>query len=353
MSVRPRGKGHQIDIYLGKGRRHREDFQGTRQEALYYESQLREELGRTIKDPLNINGFAVDYLRWVQIHQSPHTYYDKKRMLLKCLLPYFGNMFPDHINLRILEAYKESRVKDIGPKHREINLELLALRNLVKWAKSLGYCLSELTRIKPLPYKRKLPTYLTQDEVKAFLAHLRPEKRALFVAIYFGGLRKTEALTLKRSQVNLNQGGILVQGKGNKQRWVPMSPTMGTVMAQIMAQEIADKEGRPVEWVFPNPKTGKPYTDIRRAIAWSRKQAGIEGRITPHVFRHSFATHLLENGIDLRTTQELLGHASLSTTQIYTHVMAASKQKAVDSLEPRHIMSHLEDLKKIESVLSS
>lgn len=333
MSVRARGDSFTIDIYLGKGQRHREDFQGTKQEAILYEYQLREELGRTTKDPININGFALQYLSHVKMYQADATYKSKKLFVLKFILPFFGNMFPDQITLPKIESFKKMMVESRGPVHREINLILLCLSDMIKWAKKMGHCLSDPVKSSPLPVSKKLPIHRTPEEIRLFLDHLRPNMRALFSVMSFAGLRKNEATKLRWDQVDFVRGELRVIGKGDKTRIVPMNRTTAQIMSQV------ERVG---EYCFPNPRTGQPYTDIRKPISWAMKQAGLTGKITPHVFRHSFATHLLANRVDLRTIQELLGHADIKTTTIYAHVLDETKKSAVDTLENHGTSRHIQ-----------
>jgi integrase/recombinase XerD len=207
----------------------------------------------------------------------------------------------------------------------KINIEILCLSALVKWAKDRGYCVDEMVKVKPLPYKRPLPSVLSIEEMKAFLLACDPFYRVYFFVLYYAGLRGNEAKTLKWQHVDFSRGYLVITGKGNKQRIVPFDATLRKALESLP---------RANEHVFPSKRTGKPLVDVRAALRRARKAAGIEKKITPHLLRHSFATHLLELGHDIRYIQALLGHAEISTTQIYTHVASNRLREIVHSLEP-------------------
>jgi len=129
-------------------------------------------------------------------------------------------------------------------------------------------------------------------------------------------MRKNEVFNLTWDDIFFEHGLIRVRkAKMNKERFVPMSQTLKKALLHLKATRTDDNP-----LVFPSPKTGKPLNDIRRVILRIAKRAGIERKITPHRLRHSFATHLLESGVDLKTIQALLGHEDIKTTQIYTKV---------------------------------
>jgi len=146
--------------------------------------------------------------------------------------------------------------------------------------------------------------------------------RALLELLYACGLRVSEAVTLRGAQVNLEAGFVTVMGKGGKERVVPIGrPARSALEAYLTRERPRLLHGRPSPFVFLGPR-GRPLTRQavwklvrRRALA-----AGVGERVSPHTLRHTFATHLLEGGADLRIVQTLLGHADISTTQIYTHV---------------------------------
>jgi integrase/recombinase XerD len=164
-----------------------------------------------------------------------------------------------------------------------------------------------------------LPAVLSVDEVNVLLRALRvPRYQAIAMVMYGAGLRVSEAIALQVGDIDAARGVIQVRhGKGNKAREAKLSPTLYTWLRQYWARE------RPPEpYLFASRKTGKPprADTIRKALALAGKQAWIKKPVRPHVLRHSFATHLLDEGIDIHVVRELLGHESLRTTARYTRV---------------------------------
>jgi integrase/recombinase XerD len=189
-----------------------------------------------------------------------------------------------------------------------------------------------------------LPKYLDLAQVDRLLA--QPDTgtprglrdKALIELLYATGLRVTELLSLKSGDVSLEAGYLTCIGKGDKQRIVPL----GTTAADWVRRYLS--EGRPAllktrktPWLFVNAKGG---SRLSRVGFWKLLrdygiQAGLPRGLSPHVLRHSFATHLLDRGADLRAIQMMLGHADLSTTQIYTHVLEARLRTVYDKFHPR------------------
>jgi len=189
-----------------------------------------------------------------------------------------------------------------------------------------------------------LPKYLDLEEVDRLLA--QPDvstprgirDKALIEVLYATGLRVTELLSLKPGDVSLDAGYLTCVGKGDKQRIVPF----GTVAAEWIGRYL--REGRPPllkgrksAWLFVNAKAGGRLSRVGfwKILKEYGIKAGISREISPHVLRHSFATHLLDRGADLRAIQMMLGHADLSTTQIYTHVLEARLRAVYDKFHPR------------------
>ena len=175
---------------------------------------------------------------------------------------------------------------------------------------------------------RLIPDYLSEEEVEDLLDAFEGEGKlafrnvALFELLYSCGLRVSEACSLKVEQVDYERRIIKVLGKGNKERLVPFGQEAEKKLKTYMAESrpYLDKENKAIELFLS--KSGKPLnrTRVWKMIKDAGVSAGIHKNISPHTLRHSFASHLLSRGADLRVIQELLGHADISTTQIYTHV---------------------------------
>jgi len=192
---------------------------------------------------------------------------------------------------------------------------------------------------------RKLPNTLTLEEVDAIISSIdlsTPEgerNRSMTETLYSCGLRATELIELKISELYFKEGFIRVQGKGEKQRFVPIAPSAIKYINIYLKQ------------VRPHIKVKKGHEDIlylnRRGAQLTRamlftiiknaaKNAGIQKSISPHTFRHSFATHLLQNGADLRAIQQMLGHQSITTTEIYMHLNQNDLAKVISNHHPRN-----------------
>jgi len=196
----------------------------------------------------------------------------------------------------------------------------------------------------PTPKRpRLLPKNLTVDETFALLDRIGGEEiadlrdRALLEFLYATGLRVGELSSLDLQDVDLSSGMVRVLGKGNKERMVPFgSKARAAMLGWLPAAEGLRRPGRDAEAVFLSLR-GTRLTDrsVRRILDRRIRDAAIAAKISPHALRHTFATHMLGAGADLRAIQELLGHASLSTTQRYTHVGVEALMQAYDRAHPR------------------
>jgi len=189
-----------------------------------------------------------------------------------------------------------------------------------------------------------LPKFLSLEEVDRLLEQPDPSTarglrdKALIEVLYATGLRVSELIALRAGDLNLDEGYLTCIGKGDKQRMVPL----GHEAADWVRRSI--REGRPSllrkkssPWLFVNARDGGSLSRVGfwKVLKEYGIKAGITRDLSPHVLRHSFATHLLERGADLRMIQMMLGHADLSTTQIYTHVLEARLRAAYDKFHPR------------------
>ncbi|MFC1661714.1 tyrosine-type recombinase/integrase [Gemmatimonadota bacterium] len=188
--------------------------------------------------------------------------------------------------------------------------------------------------IPHLPFPRqekRLPTVLSEEEVTRFFqAVVHPRDRVVLLTIYAAGLRVSEALGLKPTDIDSDRMLIHVrQGKGKKDRMVMLSPKL------LEELRLYVRWARPHHWLFPgmDPTCHLHARSLQRTCRLTGERAGITKRVTPHVLRHSFATHLLDAGTDLRVIQTLLGHRRLTTTAIYTHVSTRRLQATISPLD--------------------
>jgi integrase/recombinase XerD len=175
-----------------------------------------------------------------------------------------------------------------------------------------------MERIACQKKEKRLPVVLSRAEIAQFFAAIRRLKyRALFMTIYAAGLRVSEAVQLRISDIDSQRMVIRVsQGKGRKDRYVMLSPKLLEVLRAYW------KAYRPTEWLFPGKDRSRPLLrqTVHEGCQRIARRAGLTKRVTVHSLRHSFATHLLEAGVDIRTIQTLLGHRNLRTTALYTYV---------------------------------
>jgi integrase/recombinase XerD len=190
---------------------------------------------------------------------------------------------------------------------------------------------------------RRLPSLLSREEVEALLGQPDPRKpagrrdRAMLELLYATGLRVSELVSLELNDVNLETRVLVARGKGSKERLVPVgAPAAEAVRAYLSTARAALLRGRRSKDLFVTPR-GRRMTRqaFGRIVARLARGAGIRRAISPHKLRHSFATHLLEGGADLRAVQAMLGHADVSTTQIYTHVDGAHARRLYGRFHPR------------------
>ncbi|RFZ65449.1 Tyrosine recombinase XerD [Mycobacterium marinum] len=226
---------------------------------------------------------------------------------------------------------------------------LIAVRGLHRFAAAEGLAALDVARaVRPPTPGRRLPKSLTIDEVLALLegaggdnpadGPLTLRNRALLELLYSTGSRISEAVGLDVDDIDTQARTVLLQGKGGKQRLVPVGrPAVQALDAYLVRgrPELA-RRGRGTPAIFLNARGGR----LSRQSAWqvlqdAAERAGITSGVSPHMLRHSFATHLLEGGADVRVVQELLGHASVTTTQIYTLVTVHALREVWAGAHPR------------------
>jgi integrase/recombinase XerD len=248
---------------------------------------------------------------------------------LVCYLSYIANLkvtdFAKIQRKHILEYLADERKKGLDAP--SLARRLVSVKILHRFLMREHFIKEDVTSVLEAPKLwKKLPHFLTKSEMEAVLKSIKGQSagalrdRALLELLYAAGMRVSELVTLRLGDLHLDEGFIKCRGKGNKERIVPI----GRKAAE--ACEIYLKEARPKQKpVTDHAFMGRKGRGLTRQFVWQMirkyvRLTGIKKTVTPHTFRHSFATHLLEGGADLRIVQELLGHADISTTQIYTHV---------------------------------
>ena len=225
-----------------------------------------------------------------------------------------------------------------------VYLEIAALRAFYKFAESEKMLPTNPAENLSLPRRwKRLPKALSNDEIKQLLKPEQPETpqslcdQAILELAYASGLRLSELKNLRLEQLHLDAGFVNVIGKGNKERVVPVGRTAVAALNRFI------EAGRPKLVTPKSPanvfltQRGTPFAAVTLWLHIKNRvrRAGVERNMTPHMLRHSFATHLLEHGADLRVIQQLLGHANISTTEIYTHVTGNRLREIHRKFHPR------------------
>ena len=291
------------------------------------------------KSPNTIDNYGRDlrgYLAWLQQEEITDT---------------------DAISGQLIEQYLQSQ-KDVKAV-RSIAREAAAIRSFHHYLAFVYDAKDPSVNIEVRHSEDDLPVYATRAEMDRLLSsftNANPKEildHALLEFIYACGLRVSEAVNLTLNRVNLEEGMVRVLGKGNKERLVPVPKGSVPVLKRYLEIVRPLFIKKPMAQFFAN-SCGRPVTVryVELLVREKCEQAGIDKHLTPHKLRHSYATHLLQGGADLRSIQELLGHADIGTTEIYTHV--ADKQ-LVDSYQKFNpvashpSLDHLEIPEKPES----
>lgn len=240
----------------------------------------------------------------------------------------------DHLGWRLSEGYQA----------RSTARFLSGLRSFYRYAVREGRLAEDPTLLVSMPQLgAPLPKSLSEADVEALLAAPDTEDtlglrdRTMLEVLYATGLRVTELISLTLDEINLREGSLRVFGKGSKERLIPLGEeAIAWLESYLKTARPLLLGGQPGDILFPSQR-GTPMT---RQTFWHRiklhaQVAGIRTSLSPHTLRHAFATHLLNHGADLRTVQMLLGHTSLSTTQIYTHVARVRLQQLHAQHHPR------------------
>jgi site-specific recombinase XerD len=264
---------------------------------------------------------------------SPHTRDAYLRAVAQLALYYQRS--PDQLGTEDVRTYLLHLINDRHVSPSTFNQVRCALRFFYRVTLGRDWALDRIVCQKE---EKKLPVVLSRDEVRRlFAAAGRLKSRAILMTLYAAGLRVSEVVGLKVSDIDSQRMAIRVrQGKGRKDRYVMLSPTLLDILRAYWRMH------RPSDWLFPG-KDAQKQLDRQTVTCICRtagRRARLARRISPHTLRHTFATHLLEAGTDIRTIQALLGHRSLRTTALYTYV---SLDKVAATTSPLDLLAVSDD----------
>lgn len=292
----------------------------------------------------------AQFLQHLRIERgaSPHTL-KGYREDLQSLVEYFADAqgaAPDPSSLTAVDLRGFlTALHDAGYAKTSIARKLASLRSFFRYGQREGWAENNPARALRNPRKgRKLPHFLTTDEIGKLLgappsdSTLGLRDRAILETLYSAGLRVSELVGLSDGDADLGQGVLRVQGKGRRERLAPLGSHAVRAIRKWQDVRVTSPRqpaGRETP-VFVN-RFGDRLTSrsVGRLLEKYIRQTGLDRRTSPHTLRHSFATHLLDRGADIRSVQELLGHKSLVTTQIYTHLSTANLRQAYELAHPR------------------
>ncbi len=246
---------------------------------------------------------------------------------------------PAQIELIDVRAFVAQQIKN-GLSKTTAGRRLAAVRSFLKYLNREGYIEANPAKLVSTPKAQKLlPKFLTVDETfslieqPAGIGFMKARDRAILELLYSSGLRVSEIAGLTMEDINTREAVVRVKGKGRKERILPVGSKALDAIKSYLVEKLLLK--RRSTTVFINRRGGKlSERGIRRIVVKYAKQSGIGGSIGPHTIRHTFASHLLQSGADLRVIQELLGHSSLSTTQKYTHLDLTHLMDVYDKAHP-------------------
>ncbi|OGC05105.1 site-specific tyrosine recombinase XerD [candidate division WOR-1 bacterium RIFOXYA12_FULL_43_27] len=282
--------------------------------------------------------YLPDFLDYIGLERgySRHTFSNYQRDLKQ----FFGFLKSRPVNREKISSYLEKLGND-GYAPTSIMRKMAALKSFFHYLLSDGKITSDPTSDFKLPkIGLRLPKALSENDTKTLLKSTRanPRDLAILELLYASGLRASELIGLKLGDVNFESAFVKCFGKGGKERIVPIGAIAREALKKYIETERTEqiKKGPVPEAMFLD----RNGTAFSRQALWDIvkkyvKKSGVKGKTTVHTLRHSFATHLLEHGADLRTVQEMLGHSNIATTQIYTAVSRERLKKVYRDAHPR------------------
>jgi integrase/recombinase XerC len=285
--------------------------------------------------------YIEKFMRYLEIEKnySRHTILNY-HLDLEDFKAFLAEKDIEGVDYLVLRKYL-ALLKEKNISARSVSRRLSALRSFFKFLTREGFLkINPISIVSSPKQEKRLPVFLTEEEVKKLIEAVIPKSqtdeaalrdKAILETFYSTGMRISELVSLSMPDIDFISGIIKVMGKGKKERIVPIGEHAIKAIRQYL-------ENRPkqTDILFLN-KNGRRITDrgVRGIVSKYIRLASLRQGVSPHTLRHSFATHLLNHGADLRSVQELLGHANLSTTQIYTHLTTERLKSVYDKAHPR------------------
>jgi len=290
-----------------------------------------------------VSDLIIDFMEFLEVERGRSVKtIESYELYLNRFIEFAGDeLKPDQINYELIRKYRLWLNRHKNERHEELSTitqayHLIALRGFLKYLSRRDIKSLDPSRVDLPKTNRKQVTFLNYDEIKRMLdatnqaGDIALRDRAIIELLFSGGLRVSELISLNRDNINLARREFTVRGKGSKDRPIFISKSCAEA---IQAYLDSRADSLPALFINTSRNSAVAQTDgnyrrltarsIQRMIQKYAKAAGITKHVSPHTMRHSFATDLLMNGADIRSVQSMLGHANISTTQIYTHITDA------------------------------
>ena len=285
---------------------------------LYYEEVV---IGKSYNTIKSYKKDIMQFIDYLNEYEEIKDFEEVETMTFRSFIAY--------LNSGDKENSKNNIQKSVSK--RSINRKISALRTFFKYLQEKKIVKTNKVAYITMPkFEKELPNVLNKEDINKLRDAVNTEKitgirdRLIIELLYSSGIRASELIDLNEYMVNIEESEIRVIGKGNKERITFFSENTKKWLEKYIEEKKRKYSNYTKDTIFTNSRGEKLTTrSLRRLIADYAKKAGLQKEVTPHVFRHTFATELLNNGVDIRYLQELLGHSSISTTQVYTHVSKA------------------------------
>ncbi len=314
---------------------------------LYYEEVI---LGKSFNTIRGYRRDLLQFMEYLEEYEEIHNFEEIEMMTFRSFIAYLNSpkrleeVEKNDKNVKSIENMENSdkKVKLKPISKRSINRKISALRTFFKYLQEIKVIETNKASYINVPkFEKELPNVINRDDLNNLRHVINTEKitgirdRLIIELLYSSGLRSIELINLSEFMIDIEEREIRVVGKGDKERITFFSENAKKWLIKYIEEKKRQYANYTREVLIVNSKGKKLTTrSLRRLISAHAHEAGIEKEITPHVFRHSFAMELLNNGVDIRYLQELLGHSSIAATQVYTHVSKAFLRDIYMSTHP-------------------